>query len=330
MNEQSPEEIARLLREAGPRAEAPDEVGRRVREAVHAHWRRSVAARRRRRAWWVAGAAAAVAAALIFLMSARLLQPSSGPAGALILSVGGVRGAGGDVLMPVSQLAPGATLQTDAGGRAAIRLAGGAIIRMDVGTRIVLKGADALALQSGAVYVDSGGVAGAGGRLTVETQAGVLKDVGTRFEVRLRDGGMTVRVRDGSVRFDGANRFETIPARTELTLDASGRSRTAPLPPNDPAWSWILEVAPSFDLEGRSLGEFLDWVASETGLAVRFAAAAREPEARHIVLHGSVEGIRPDLAADVVLPTCGLNHRLEGDTLVITTPVPATPESNPK
>jgi hypothetical protein len=79
----------------------------------------------------------------------------------------------------------------------------------------------------------------------------------------------------------------------------------------------VLETAPGFEIEGRTLAEFLGWVSSETGLTVRFEDDSIEQGVNGIVLHGSVAGIRPDKAPDVVLPTCGLSHRVVRNTLIV-------------
>jgi hypothetical protein len=76
-------------------------------------------------------------------------------------------------------------------------------------------------------------------------------------------------------------------------------------------------VAPEFELEGHTLGEFLDWAAAEHGLRVEFEDPAVRPRAVATVLHGSVRGMDPDEALDTVLPTCGLRHSLRDDVLLI-------------
>jgi hypothetical protein len=71
-------------------------------------------------------------------------------------------------------------------------------------------------------------------------------------------------------------------------------------------------------LEGETLSDFLVWVSHETGLQVRFGDPQAGKKLDSIVLHGSIEGVRPDQAPAVVLPTCGLTSHLEGNVLVIT------------
>jgi ferric-dicitrate binding protein FerR (iron transport regulator) len=309
-------EVADLLRLAGPRAEAPAAATRRVMVSVHDSWRRAVAARRRRRVFWLTGCLAGAAAA-IFVFVLQTSRDVLVPAGELVLSSGALKRSDGSVVLPGSGLPEGELLTTDPGARASLRLAGGARLRLDAGTRVALKGPFRLGLSRGTIYLESDAASRAGGPLEVETQAGILRDVGTRFEVRAQEGETRVRVRDGSVTLEGPGGPRQVSAGSELLVDAAGRARTGTVPANDPSWGWILDVAPRFDMEGQTLGDFLDWVSSETGLKVSFDPADSVNRARGIVLHGSLGNLRPDLAVDVVLPTCGLDHRVDGDTLVV-------------
>ena len=105
---------------------------------------------------------------------------------------------------------------------------------------------------------------------------------------------------------------------TALMLTASGELSRRTTPIYGPEWDWILDVSPSFSLEGETLEAFLGWVSRETGWDLEFASetvAASLP----VVLHGSVDGMRPNQALEAVLPTCGLTHRLAGGTLRIET-----------
>jgi len=314
--------IARLLRAAGARPDASQETKERVKAVVHARWRQSVRARRRFRllAWCAASLAAAIVVLTVALGSRRGGVAPPDPreaAGTLILSAGVLRGPDGTTVLQGTDIPPGSILETAPDARAALRLSGGAEVRLDAGTRITLQESSLLELERGAVYVDSGKAAGQSGNLEIRTRIGNVRDVGTQFEVRVHDRELKVRVRLGSVNVHRKGRAEGVSAGTELTVDEAGNPRLETVPPNGPAWDWILGVAPEFELEGRTLGEFLEWVAAETGLRVKFSDASVERESIGIILHGSVAGLRPDQAPEAVLPTCGLSHRVAGDTLVV-------------
>jgi hypothetical protein len=76
-------------------------------------------------------------------------------------------------------------------------------------------------------------------------------------------------------------------------------------------------VAPALEIEGRSAVVFLRWVSRETGLVLRFGDEEVERFAAATTLHGTIEGLSPADAAGIVLPGCGLEHRVVDGTLVV-------------
>ena len=326
--EDSGDVIARLLRLAGPRERAPLVRAERVREAVRGQWRRGVRHRRRRRqAMWVG--AATLAASVAGLVATRRPGAPPPPAEApLVATLEAVAGsprtaAGEAALAPIALgdgLRAGDRLETAAGDRVALRLLTGASLRLDVDSRLRLLSPTRVELLRGAVYVDSGAAPLAATQLEVETPWGLARDIGTQFEIRVQPlpaSALRVRVREGRVQLDRQGERHEAPAGLELEMDAAGHLARRPVSQNGPDWAWTLAIAPPFELEGRRLADFLDWVTRETGLQVRFADPALEYTTADCVLHGSLRGIAPDEAPAAVLPPCGLTHRVEDGGLLI-------------
>jgi hypothetical protein len=116
-------------------------------------------------------------------------------------------------------------------------------------------------------------------------------------------------VRDGQVRLTDANGVDArAGAGEELFSRPDGSDRS------------ISPAAPPFSLDRKTLGAFLDWVSREGAWTVTFADSTLSARARAIKLSG-----RPDLlrgltlaeALEVVLPTCGLRYRIDGDHRVV-------------
>jgi hypothetical protein len=128
---------------------------------------------------------------------------------------------------------------------------------------------------------------------------------------------LLVRVRTGAVETSRGGRAYLTPAGQELLLRADGSAEQRAADPFGPDWRWVLEAGPRFEIEGRRLGEFLDWVARETGWTLRFAEDASAVNASDIVLHGSFGDLPPDQAPFVVLPGARLDAVLEHGTLII-------------
>ena len=182
-------------------------------------------------------------------------------------------------------------------------------------------------LERGAVYVDSAGAhptqPGAS-PINIHTPAGLVRDIGTRFEVRVTGADVRIRVRDGQVRVTHANKLDArAGAGEELFLRPDGSDISIdrrPVAVTGKEWAWTERAAPPFSVKGKTLGAFLDWVSREGAWTVTFADSRFSKAARAFVLDGrpdSLRGLTPAEALDVVLPTCGLRHRFDGQRVVI-------------
>ena len=327
----APDEVERLVRLAGRWPAVPSEHAAVVKEAARAEWRRTVRARRRRQLYARGAGALLAAAALALLLVRTDVWSRFGPRPAAILATleaatGPVTAAGG-ALRVGDDVPAGAVLETGRGGaspaRAALRLAGGASLRLDAGTRLKLVSGTELELDRGAVYVDSG-VRPSGGalaqQLEIRTPYGVVRDVGTRFEVRLgnENASLRVRVRDGEVILDRDGEPSTsATAGVKLTVRADGTVAKGAAPVHGPAWDWVLAILPPFELKDRTLRELLDWAAAEGGWTLRFADPALAERAKETVGGGSIDGLGLEQALSLVLPGFGLGHRLEDGVLVV-------------
>lgn len=316
----SADPIARLIRLAGPRPTVPEERAARVRDSVRARWRATVDDERRRRA---IRAATPIAAALLIAVGAGFwlrgrARVAGVPAATVVRTQGpvllrdGLRAGSGRVL------SAGAGLTTGPGGLAALRLAGGSSVRLDSGTDLRLISARLIELRDGAVYVDSGA------RPPVEavpieivTSLGRVREAGTQFEVRLAGGTLRLNVREGVAVLDRSGRTHEAPAGTRLSVGPLGAVETGAVALRGADWDWVLAAAPAFDLEGRTLREYLEWLARETGWRVEFGDPSIAARAGTVILHGSTSGLRPDETPPAVLPACGLHHLLDGGTLII-------------
>jgi ferric-dicitrate binding protein FerR (iron transport regulator) len=219
--------------------------------------------------------------------------------------------------MPGTELRAGDRVET-AEGRLALRLEGGASVRLDRATRLVLNSTSVLELEAGAIYIDTG-IDGVGG-LEVRTDYGVARDIGTQFETRLGEGRLSLVVREGEVLFMGEGGEYRAGAGVALSLGPDGGVTRERVEASDPRWSWASAAAPPFDIEGRSLAEVLTWVARETGWTVRYEDAELERSAAQMLTHGSTGGLEPELVPDLVVPVAGLEHQLQGSVLRVERP----------
>jgi hypothetical protein len=264
-------------------------------------------------------AAAALIALVILLPQWRPAPPAL--LGAVEVVTGQARiatDAGEAVAVAGMALTEGSIVTTDDRGRVALRL-GTASVRLDATSRVVLASATRLALERGALYLDAR-TATAGGGLIIRTPLADVLELGTQFEVRLLDDRLRVRVREGAVMLRRGEPLLDLSAGDEVLLARDGTPQVGRIARDDRSWEWVLAVAPPFRLEGSSAASFVRWSARETGLALRWESPEVAAAAESIVLHGDATGVPPDRAPEAVLPTCGLAHRLDNGTLVVSRP----------
>jgi hypothetical protein len=318
------ETVRRLLQEAGPRPALPEDEIESLKETARAEWRRRYGVRSispRRFRPWMAVAAAALLAAAGLLWWGRTRPPAFAAAVASVERSSGV--AHWEIGHP---LPAGSELDTGTGsdkpGRIALRMAGGASVRLDAGTRVRLASPTVVELGRGAVYVDTGADAGRREEVAVRTPAGDFEGVGTQFEVRTDGEGGTarLRVREGRVRLARGREEVLTGVGEELVVRGDGGLVRSPIALYGPEWDWVLEAAPIPDIEGVKVRTFLGWISRETGWRVEFADQETAAAAESVVLHGSVAHLTPADAIGVVLSSAGLGHRVSDGTLLVFIP----------
>jgi hypothetical protein len=214
-----------------------------------------------------------------------------------------------------SQIPAGSSISTGS-GYVALRIGVGSL-RLAPRTRVTLAGEAEAELAAGEVYFDSEAGENAS-ELTIVTEIGTVRDVGTQFSARLDENRLEVGVREGRVAIDRGD--ELVPAQAgELVTvpEAAGRVRRAEIATFGDHWAWAERLAPPFDIDGRYVIDFLSWVAAQTGRTVEFADSSAERIARETILNGSIDlEPLPKLAA--VLALTELGYSLERERIVIT------------
>jgi ferric-dicitrate binding protein FerR (iron transport regulator) len=310
-----------LLRQ--PRPLADDAVrAARVYRAVHAAWRDTAGGTRNWRRGVAIAAAAVLAVAIGLTLVNRLREREAPQAAAPIASTLFVTSEvvfqhdGQDRSGRVGEeLRPGTRITTY-GGRAAIVLANGVELRLDSNTALTLDTARGLSLTRGAVYLDSSHQTGSPETVAIVSRGTVIRDIGTRFEVRLSDEELRVRVRDGRVAVSSAFGMREADRGGQLSVTSSGilsgRASTS-----GADWDWIVRASRPPQLEGRPLTEFLAWAEREGGRPIRFADPALARANAATIVYGAIEHLTVEEALDVVLPSCGLARRTAGDVITI-------------
>ena len=320
--------LAELVKAGGRRPVPAGDDYRRVLAASREVWRQAVESRRRRRRYFALAASVAVLAVGASVVTQLAPPPPPPPVASTAVLDGQVMALAPDAAqwrtvdgVGVEWLA-GTRLRTPAGNRISLDLSWGGSLRVDETTELTLTSAERLELIAGTIYFDSGAEAGPGA-LEVATAHGLVREIGTQFEVMSTDAALRVRVREGGVEIERGQQLPRLTgaAGEQVRLDSAGAAEIGPFLAHDPAWSWAVALADVPSIDGRPLMELLDWVARETGHELQFADAVTENQARGVTMHGSLENATPRQALEAALATTDLEHVFREDgVLLIRTP----------
>jgi ferric-dicitrate binding protein FerR (iron transport regulator) len=290
----------------------------RIRAVVENEWRASTALHRRSRAlrrWgWASLSAAVVVIALTTTWFAKHAREP-----AVFGSITRSDGNGIDVRHVGDPLRAGDTVSAHAPMLVSVA-AGGGSLRIAADSTVDITSATEIRLERGKIYVDLP-PAPAPVRLNVWTHAGMIEHVGTGFEVLSDDDGVRIRVREGRIRLSavsratGTSNVVLADAGTELLAASGGGVVQRPVPTFGSDWLWVASLAPTYEIEGQPLLNFLQWVSRELGRRLEFGDSEARDIAARTILHGSIRDHEPLDALANVLATTSLRYEILGDTI---------------
>ena len=110
--------------------------------------------------------------------------------------------------------------------------------------------------------------------MRVITPNASVTDIGTQFEVAVEGEALRIAVREGEVEVSTSGSLLHAGVRDgmgeALLLDGMALRDRQPISPVDPHWSWTQSARPGFKISGRSVYDYLDWAARETGCRLVF------------------------------------------------------------
>jgi hypothetical protein len=309
-----------LFSKARARPEPSANDRRRVRAAVLSDWQAVASGRRWRRTAGMIAVAATVAAVvgLAVFRAGPTLSPPEPKEMARVEKLSGsarlVEGESSGAGLPLARGMPvttGQTLTTGLRSGIALRLASGMSLRIDAQTKLDLVDAQSVRLETGRVYIDThgveneiGGDSGEPAHVAVLTRRGTVRHVGTQFMVRMGGEQLEVSVRSGSVRINAVDAPAVapldVPGGYALIVNDDGVSELAQSDVHGDQWRWAEELGAGFELDGRTMAEFLSWVGSETGQEIVYSSERARVVAEETQLHGQVDLPARD-ALDLVL-----------------------------
>jgi len=301
--------LTALIKLAGPSAEIDSRVEDRVYTAVHREWSRN-------KPWsqpvrWALPFALAASILIAFSLRESDTVPQPQTVGSVTVAMGETGLKVGD------HVNTGDVLDTSNGHGVSLALNDDISLRVDAETLIKVDSANEFTLMAGRIYIDTGDRIYSDRHVTVHTASGVATDVGTQFSVRFENADMSVAVREGQVDLNEGDQIHTAQRGDKITVRPGKAAQYDVVPVTGEQWGWALALAPTFDIENRSLLDFLRWVARETGLELSIESDEMRMETMRPKLHGSVDGMSPLEALEAVLATTDFEYSIDGDTIKV-------------
>jgi FecR protein len=227
------------------------------------------------------------------------------------------RVAGGATVSVGQAVHSGEILRTAVGQGIGVTLPGGLSLRIAAESSLRFDESDNFTLLSGEVYADSGQQIYRDRHITIHTATGSVTDIGTQFAVQFDDDELSVAVREGKVDITGGQKTHTAVAGDKLLLRADKEVVVDQIAANDDSWEWAVALAPGFDIDNKSLLDFLKWAARETGKELVFTSDQLRMAAMKAKLYGSVSDFTPQEATESVLSTTNFDFQIDEHRITI-------------
>lgn len=308
--EESDDTLKALLGLAGPSAEISSEIEDRVYASVRREWSRGKSRSRPAR-WFLPVALAASLLVVVIGLNRPDVVPQKSLVGTVSVVAGDAKFVVGD------NVYVGDVVDTSNGRGMSIALRDDISLRVDARTLLKVDSTSEITLLAGRVYIDTGDRIYADRHVTVTTASGSATDVGTQFSVSFENADMSVAVREGRVDLrEGQNRHNVTSGK-KVTVRPGNVARSESVPLVGEPWDWAVSLVPAFELEDKSLLDFLKWVSRETGMELIFADDEFRMAVMRPRLHGSIEGVAPIQALEAILATTNFKYSIDGNTIII-------------
>lgn len=292
------DDIAGVIRAAGRRPVPPQSAYTEVLNAATTTWKHKV--RQRRRNVWLGSLAATITAIGVGLGVWYNLDNTNVAVATVALARGEAQLLGEEKtwlpLQAGTEVKNKSEIRILDDGGSALRLTTGVQLRIAANTQLRLLSANQIELKAGRIYVDSDRFS-LGGELRLFTPFGEVRDIGTQFQVDVDSNQVRVRVREGQVSITRGGLYEEGVIGEELNINRQGHVERSTIQTHDERWRWTETLADPFQSHGRTLKELLNWVARETGYALKMDATTERMSAL-VTLRGHEETLTPLEALD--------------------------------
>ena len=338
--------ITELLHHADARESAPDATKQRIKSQLKAQWRQKNSQRKKRNIWLASGTfASALSVFMLMIFNGQMFSDNQVTNNVMLARVQGdvktsfsssrdesLQGNNINNTMDLKTLPVGTMIETLSDGLATLTLHTGGDLRLHHNSQLIVNSHNEFTLSFGTVYFDSGkgDLTIAGSRMadldkqkpslsaiTIKTLHGNIQDIGTQFQVSSNTSTLQVSVREGLINLHNEQGKKVVNQGFKLTEQSNGSFEEVAISPQDQSWQWVNDAAPSFNLEGKNLHQFLVWISREHGLVLHFNQKHTEKLSKFIILHGDINGLDLEQALNTVFATTELSYRIEHNKLKV-------------
>ena len=213
----------------------------------------------------------------------------------------------------------GQRIMTGAHSGAALELLSRQSLRLDADTTLQVDSASEFRLLGGALYFDSGATSKKP-PIRIQTPLGIASNIGTQFEIRLFNNSILIRVREGEVGFMEHTTLKpakTIMAQEQLLINSQGGTSKEHIDTDSTNWHWAQDLAPGFDMNGRSVAESLNWIIRENGWTLHYQSPQIAQRVAQETMYGSIQGLDRNQMLDVLSTTTAFTFTINDRQLLV-------------
>ena len=304
-------DIEKLLKSAGPLTEPDKNMMNDVKAATQLAWQEVVEARKRKKQHRIRTVFASCAAAILCVaigirfLSNNPLQHSQNTIVAEVIHTDGTIVINKNQVHELRDIAIGDLVATGSSGSLSIRLKDQTTIAFSSNTTLRLANSSTLNLEHGRIYIDSPDI---NTSVTVITPWGNIKDIGTQYEVNIKQDSLEVAMRSGKVAVDLGEKVLYALAENGygdvIALNKNNEFTKRTLASSDAHWDWTRKSAQPLIVEGKTVGEVLNWTGLITGKSIEYATpAARDAAVTTVLSGGELAPISAEKTLSTLLKT---------------------------
>ncbi len=327
MAEQTPNkdqavDIDTLLKKIGPRTMPDAELTAKSKDKVHQHWQQMVQRQKKQRKqkyiWAMAASVLLIFTVSLLNFNQPLNQTTIQPFAVVQNYQGTMEYQNGNQWLPLkpsSTINPNTRIRTAENSHLNIRLNDHSELRIAANTSL-LTGEDFIELNYGQIYHDTD-VTQQARPLTIKTDHAQINHIGTRYMVSNQNDTLKVAVRSGQVNLksQAANDAKIIESEQLATLSSSGDSKVSTISSYDALWDWTFAAQSGYSLKNKSLYEFVQWYAGQTGLTVDWQNF--ESSSKRVRLQGDIQNMTAEQAIETVFYATQYTYSIDQGVLQI-------------